>query len=257
MNISLIGYGNVSYNLAHSFHQSGHSIISIHGRNLKKVKRLSSLYKAEACSLEKDIPFNTEIVILCIKDDHINSVSKQLTLSNPKSIVCHTSGSVGIGDIALNTNRKGVFYPLQTIRKESLIDFKDVPICINGLSSEIINTLSNLAKSISKKLFLLTDLERRKAHLAAVIVNNFTNHIISEAFEYLESEQIPIELVQPLLKETVNKLLQSPPDTTQTGPAKRNDNETINSHIRLLKQNDLAKLYKIISTSITNKHCNK
>ena len=84
----------------------------------------------------------------------------------------------------------------------------------------------------------------------ANIMNNFVNHLIYKSEEYLEQNDLPIELIQPLLKQTIAKHAKLGSFEAQTGPAVRNDKSTINAHLDLLS-NDLDKeLYKAISNSI-------
>jgi hypothetical protein len=55
----------------------------------------------------------------------------------------------------------------------------------------------------------------------------------------------------PLIQETVERLKTTSPSETQTGPAVRNDLDTINKHIALLEEHPrLKKLYEIITESI-------
>jgi predicted short-subunit dehydrogenase-like oxidoreductase (DUF2520 family) len=55
----------------------------------------------------------------------------------------------------------------------------------------------------------------------------------------------------PLIKETISKALENGPDSSQTGPAVRNDLNTIEKHMELLSFSpDLQKLYNEITKSI-------
>jgi predicted short-subunit dehydrogenase-like oxidoreductase (DUF2520 family) len=252
MTISLIGYGNVAYALANSLLISGHQIVSVHGRNRIKREHFAKNINCIPLDMDSIIPDRVDMVIIAVKDDAIHQVSRQLFASNDQTIFCHTSGSIGMDAIADKTHF-GVFYPLQTFSKSRELDFSEIPICINGNSTFSTGRLTDLANSLSKKIYLLTDEERKKAHLAAVMVNNFTNYIVSEAYQMLEEQNLPIQLVQPLLLETCKKLLDNPPDTTQTGPARRNDQLVINTHLEMIQNDHLKESYRILSKAITTK----
>jgi len=69
--------------------------------------------------------------------------------------------------------------------------------------------------------------------------------------DFVEQKGLTFELLGPLIEETVKKGLANDPRKSQTGPAKRGDNTTIEKHIRMLKRNpQLANLYRQFSENI-------
>ena len=61
----------------------------------------------------------------------------------------------------------------------------------------------------------------------------------------------PFEILVPLLKETILKALDSGPENSQTGPALRNDQNTIEKHLELLSFSQaLQKIYYEMTQSI-------
>jgi hypothetical protein len=52
--------------------------------------------------------------------------------------------------------------------------------------------------------------------------------------------------------ETANKVMTLSPKEAQTGPAKRNDNKTIEAHLDFLSNENQATIYKILTQSIQN-----
>jgi hypothetical protein len=73
--------------------------------------------------------------------------------------------------------------------------------------------------------------------------------------DILQQEQIPFDLLIPLIENTVEKLTYTSPDKLQTGPAIRNDSSTIAKHIELLRTHDDYKnIYSLLTESIQKKH---
>ncbi len=71
------------------------------------------------------------------------------------------------------------------------------------------------------------------------------------AHEILAEDGLDFDLLQPLITETASKVAHINPIMAQTGAAKRNDQETMAKHLRLIEdQEDLAELYRLISASI-------
>jgi Domain of unknown function (DUF2520) len=86
-----------------------------------------------------------------------------------------------------------------------------------------------------------------------VFVNNFTNHLYALAEDYCKKEGLSFKELLPLIEETVNRLKSNSPSQSQTGPASRNDSETINKHLLLLEKHPhLQKIYRFMTDSITN-----
>ena len=93
---------------------------------------------------------------------------------------------------------------------------------------------------------------RLKYHLAATLVNNFTNYLFAMAESFCKKENISFAVLQPLMEETVIRLRNISPAATQTGPAIRNDQNTIQKHRELLNDYPahIAKFYELFTQEI-------
>ena len=188
-----------------------------------------------------------DVTIIAVSDNAIADVSKQLPFEN--QLVVHTSGSLSMEALDPK-NRKGVFYPLQTFSKSKEVDFKVIPICLEAQNDNDFKTLEILAKTISNSVTTITSEQRKALHVAAVFVSNFTNHLYQIGNEICVENNIPFEILKPLIQETANKILSLSPIDAQTGPAKRNDTQTINTHLNFLSDDNQKEIYKILTKSI-------
>jgi hypothetical protein len=108
-----------------------------------------------------------------------------------------------------------------------------------------------MAGSLSSMVYHRTCEERNKLHLAAVIAANFSNHMYHLAADYLNSEGLGFEMLRPIIRETAEKVMTLTPRNAQTGPARRQDKATMDSHLELMKRNqELQNLYTFVSESI-------
>ncbi|MEZ4979792.1 MAG: DUF2520 domain-containing protein [Chitinophagales bacterium] len=144
----------------------------------------------------------------------------------------------------------GSFYPLQSFTKTRKVDFENIPILIDASNKETLEVLQEIASLCSNKVQELDDEKRRKLHLAAVLVNNFSNHLFALAKEYTEKQELDFQLLKPLLQETVLKALEEDPKTIQTGPARRGDLNTIAQHELMLKDDKIKEIYAWFTKSI-------
>ena len=228
INVLLIGKGNVATHLYKAFFKVDTiNVMQISSRNLS------------------DIP-KADITIIAVSDDAITEVSSKIK----NDFVVHTSGSVSINDLK-NEHRKGVFYMLQTFSKDKKIDFSEIPFCLETENENDYQLLVTLATSIGKKIFPISSEQRKTIHVAAVFVNNFTNHLYKIGNDICKQNNVPFEILMPLIKETSLKIEQLSPENAQTGPAIRNDKKTIKNHLNLLDKSQ-QKIYKILTKSIQN-----
>ncbi len=249
--VVIFGNGNVAIQLTKAFLKSKNvSVIQIFTR-----KNINDFFKKKNLSVIHDFKHlkKADVYILAISDDAIPEFSKNIP--NNKVLTVHTSGAVAMGD--LNTqNPKGVFYPLQTISKNKKIKFKKVPFCLEAENKNDLKKLQKLAKQISKKVFIINSEQRKKIHVSAVFVNNFVNHLYAIAEEICVKNNIPFEILKPLINETAKKISKISPKQAQTGPAKRKDEKTIERHVEMLEK-EHKKIYRLLTESIQKMDKNK
>jgi predicted short-subunit dehydrogenase-like oxidoreductase (DUF2520 family) len=242
--VVLLGAGNVAYHLTHNLlNNDTIKLIQVYNRSIEKLeylKTITSITNNLANLKEADI------YIICVSDDIIHEISTKINFEN--KLVVHTSGSVSIDELNSNSN-KGVFYLLQTFSKDRDIDFSEIPICIEAKSENDLDLLKTLAKSISKKVYEIDSTQRKSLHLSAVFVNNFVNHLYFIGNEICDQNNIPFEILHPIIQETTNKLKSLSPFEAQTGPAKRNDKKTIDKHKAMLPLSQ-QEIYKLLTKSI-------
>ncbi len=176
----------------------------------------------------------------------IAGLSAALPFAN--RLVVHTSGTKSIDEIR-GANRSGVFYPLQTFSKTRLVDYSQIPFCLEADSGDI-DLLKKLAATVSSNIYEMDSDRRKTLHVAAVFVSNFVNHLYVAAKEIAAQKQIPFDVLKPLIMETAAKVQTLDPRLAQTGPAIRRDQGTVAAHLVYLKDSPYALLYQIITQSI-------
>jgi predicted short-subunit dehydrogenase-like oxidoreductase (DUF2520 family) len=228
ISILIVGTGNVGTHLFNAFLKvDALTITQISSRRLENVPK-------------------ADITIIAVSDDVIAEVS--LKLEN--EFVVHTSGSVAMNTLK-NKQRKGVFYMLQTFSKDKKVDFSKVPFCLEAENKKDYEILKKLANSVGKNIYSISSEQRKILHVAAVFVNNFTNHLYKIGNDICKKNDIPFDILKPLIQETALKVEQLSPEQAQTGPAIRQDEITIKNHLNLLNKNQ-EEIYKILTKSIQN-----
>ena len=229
MNIAVIGKGRVASHLIVALRAAGHVVTECGGM-------------VRLCP----VPDDADVVLMAVKDDAIASVGREMIDS--KALVLHTAGSVEVD--ALPCARRGVLYPMQTFSMGRDVDFSGVPLFIEANTEEDVELLRGLAMSISGKVTALDSSRRKILHLAAVLCCNFVNHLYDLTDVVLKQEDIPFDVMLPLIDETADKVHSMSPHQAQTGPAIRWDEGVIGRHIDLLKDERMKKIYRLLSESI-------
>jgi predicted short-subunit dehydrogenase-like oxidoreductase (DUF2520 family) len=252
--ISFIGSGNVATHLAKEFHKKGFIIQQICSRLLENAVILAEQVNAGSTDHLDNLDENVDLIFCCTKDELIGKITNKLTESRSIKNIVHTSGTVGLevfDPFQNSIGQYGIFYPLQTFSKTVPVDFTDLPIGVTSNKRNFQDGLFQLAASITNKPFHISDTERKHLHIAAVLVNNFANHLFALGQKYCEDNNLDFELLKPLIRQTINKIDVINPIDAQTGPAKRGDEKIIHNHLVMLQGDARLKaIYKALTDSI-------
>jgi predicted short-subunit dehydrogenase-like oxidoreductase (DUF2520 family) len=249
MKVVLIGSGNVASHLGLAIKNAGIDVVQVFSPNLDHATILAQNIGAEPINNFDKLNLKADLYVISVKDDAIESIAKQLKMV--KGLVVHTAGTVSLNAVKNFTQKSGVLYPLQTFSKSKLVDFKQIPLFLEASDSDSLNLLKNLANKISDKVYEIDGDKRKILHLSAVFACNFTNHLYALADDILVENGLSFDMIKPLIIETTNKILVNKPVNVQTGPAIRNDENTMEAQKNLLKNNPtLLNIYQVLSDSI-------
>ena len=247
MNIVVIGTGRLGANLAQALRDAGHDVTIVRGRAV-----------TVDSGGEPPLPQTADAFIIAVKDDVLEDVIVRATKGREDQLFLHTAGSMPMSAFSDYCRRYGVFYPMQTFSKETIVPFTDIPIFLEADSAETLDVLNELARTLSSHIYHLSTDDRKYLHLAAVFACNFANHCMALSADVLGRIGIPFDVMLPLVDQTVRKLHTMSPVDAQTGPAVRHDNNVIISQHHLLDDNPkMQNVYDLLTNSIYEKSTNK
>ncbi len=248
MNIVLIGSGNVATVLGRKSLAAGHRIVQVYSRNSGHANVLATRLGTTSTSYISSIERKADLMIVALRDDAVSYLVREI--GEVRSILVHTAGALSINEVRGSNTSFGVLYPLQSLRKEIEI-LPALSILVEGNNANTTRQLKDFAFSIAGTVTEADDESRLKYHLAATIVNNFTNRLYALTASFCEKENIPFAALQPLIEETALRLRNTNPQLVQTGAAVRNDMMTIEKHQELLKEYpDILKYYDLFTSEI-------
>jgi len=249
MRISLLGAGNLGTRLGIALKAAGHEFVQVYSRTEDSARTLADLLGAQAVIRPEALQSDASLYICALKDDVVPDVLKKVDVGN--GILVHTAGSLSLEILKPFAAKTGVFYPLQTFNKERDVDFSTIPVFVEASDKVVLYMLKQLAADLHCEIYDATSEQRLKLHLSAVFACNFVNYLYSVSNDLLAEQNLPFEVLKPLILETAAKVQHNAPANVQTGPAVRFDHTVMDKHLTLLEKHPAWKtLYKELSAGI-------
>lgn len=254
--ISIIGSGNVAHQLGKALYKNGCKIDIVYNYNINSADNLAKSLNSIASDQPSEIPKNSDLYLVALKDEHISEILSKIDLEN--ALIAHTSGTFNTQLINSYSARAACFYPMQTFTKNENLSIEDTAIFIESSSSKDAQLLEELCKNIHCKPYRINQKQREQMHIAAIATNNFTYHLFSCIQEYCKNNELPYASLKPLFLQTIEMIGKENPFKHQTGPAKRGENTITEKHQDLLKNEKyLADIYSLFTEQINKKHLKK
>lgn len=244
MKVIILGAGNIAQHLYTVFQATENiTVAQVYNRSEKALKYFN---KVQTTTSLKNL-VEADVYVIAVADDAIASIANKLPFTD--RLVVHTSGNVSMHELH-KKNRRGIFYPLQTFTKGVQVDFSKIPICLETGEKPDFKILTTIADAMGSAWYKISSEQRRALHVSAVFVNNFSNHLYRIAHEICETNNVPFEILSPLIQETASKINTLTPYMAQTGPAKRGDEKTIDDHLTKLDKDIHKDIYTLLTQSI-------
>lgn len=248
MKVVCVGSGNLATRLSLEMQRAGLTICQVYSRTAEHAEKLAAVLGCSWTSVVGEIEPEADLYLFSLKDTALRPVLDQMKPNG--GLWVHTAGSMPLEIFEGYAERYGVLYPLQTFSKGRAVDFRQIPFFLEASSDADGKLLETVAGRLSGNLRFLSSEKRRRLHLAAVFACNFVNRMYALAGRILEEQEIPFDVLLPLIDETAAKVHAMDPVEAQTGPAVRYDENVIHNHLAMLTDPDLQAIYRQISQNI-------
>lgn len=250
MKIVFVGAGRLATNLALELYNKSFEIIQVYSRTVESAKALADELNSSYTNKLDEINAEADLYIFSVKDSVLSDIIGQFP--SVDGLCVHTSGSIPMKAFEGYMSRYGALYPFQTFSKDRKVEFQEIPFFVESNNENDLTLLHTVCNKISSKVYDLSSEKRQYVHLTGVFACNFVNHMYAISEKILQKEDIPFDVVLPLIDETAAKVHALSPVEAQTGPAIRYDENIINKHIGLIDDPVLKSIYTLISESIHN-----
>lgn len=250
--IVLLGAGGVAESLLADFVKRGNHPVAIYNRTVEKASALAERYSPSTPVVDTldDLPLDADYYFFALSDTAISLVAEEM----PKTlgVWLHTAAVVPIETLSVHHANAAIFYPFNTFSPGIKVSLKETPIFTEAASDEAQEAITEIAQMLSASVQASTPSQRGCLHIAGVLSCNFVNRLFALTANLLKKEHLSFDVVRPLIAETCRKSLIEEPSRVQTGPARRHDRETMETHRKLLALHspELTELYELLSQSI-------
>ncbi|MES2702517.1 MAG: DUF2520 domain-containing protein [Bacteroidota bacterium] len=249
MTFSVIGTGNVAWFIATRLTAAGHECTGIYGRNTEASKQLAAAIGCICYGEISGYDGASDICFFAVSDGAIEKIAKSITVQD--TVLVHTAGALPIGALAGASPHGGILWPIYSISKNDLPKGRNIPCAWEATSDKARALLLVAGAAISDNLFEAEYEQRKWLHVAAVIGNNFTNHLMDVCERICAENNLPFAAMTPILQQTFERVQHASPQQVQTGPAIRHDSVTVNAQMALLEDHPAwQRIYHAITASI-------
>ncbi len=243
--IAIVGTGNLAAHLVAYFKKIDQQIEAVISRGVGEefngipVKRTRDL-----------TPLVAQWIFFAIPDRCLISLGKSYKWRKDQILV-HCSGGSSLG--ILPSKDHGVFYPLQTFSRWDFVDWRHVPVFVEGSNDKVTRQLLHWGEAGARAGILMSSDKRKRLHLLAVVVANFPVFLWAIARKEAQEANLDFAWYEPLIKKSLDKLLSTEDLDALTGPAKRGDRQTLMGHLKDLNDPLMKDMYRAMSNAILEK----
>ena len=238
--VALIGAGSMARALGLRLVESGYPVRAVISRTRASAQKLADVLGAETASDRLgDVP-EVPLVVLAVPDDQIADLADTLT-GAPRSwqgaVVAHTSGAApasALEPLRQEGARTLSFHPLQTVTRDA--DGQTLQGVTVGVEGEPAGVAAGieLTAGLGMRYLVVSAEAKPRYHLAAAMASNLLVTLMGMVQEVLASIDIDraeaMQILEPLLRGTLDNLASTSPEEALTGPVARGDLGTLRSH---------------------------
>lgn len=244
--MSIFGRGALGSALHNFFKKKSYFIRSVWDRNGGDIysDKDDSVFKSEN-NLPKHENEIGDLIFIAVPDDQISPLSKQLSLTpiqwENKSVI-HCSGNLPsniCSDLSERGAKVAAMHPIQTFQKgDTQNRFNEIYITLEG-EPELLDFLHTIVNDMGAYPIRITPEQKRVIHIASVIASNYLVSLMNISESLLNDAGIDegIDILQPLVAQTVQNMFEKGVADSLTGPISRGDVESVKYHLKSLKGN--------------------
>lgn len=255
LTVTIIGTGAVGLALADFFRTKNIPIRSVW--NSREGTVFFGSGKEE--TIGRNLPANESetgvMVFITVPDDSINTICGQLAekkINWKGRSVIHCSGNL-TSEECLPLAEEGAktvsMHPIQTFQKgDGMKRFRGITVSLEG-DSGLTKNLAGLVQGMGASPLLIGKEQKRSLHIAAVFASNYLVSLMDTSETYLREKGIHngLDILEPLILQTLENILNLGTTDALTGPVARGDIASIRKHLDALEgKPEVKEMYRVL-----------
>jgi len=243
--IGIAGAGRVAQAMGRLLLERGLPVVCIASRNLQHASAAADFVGRDIRAVSySDIPRDAHRVLIAVPDSAIAEVSHMLAVGGLRGgLALHTCGTQGPDALHELMDRDvscGTIHPLQTVisAEQGVRALAGCAFAVDG-DGPAVHWAEQMAASLGGEILRIPQDLRPLYHAGAVMASNYIVSLIGAAQHLMEmagvSPERSLYVLEPLLKATLENVLQQGPVAALTGPIERGDSGTVAAHLRALE----------------------
>jgi len=137
----------------------------------------------QVASRVDELDRTADCYLFAVPDTAIAEVAESLSAHEVgrDALWVHVSGATPLEALSHCHRDAAVLYPLQTFSEGRELDFRKVPLYLEGMTPEAKTAVESLGCELSDVVAWATSEQRQVLHIAAVVACNFSNYLIGRA----------------------------------------------------------------------------
>ncbi len=257
--VTIIGAGAVGAAWLDFFKEDGYSIISV-WKSESGV--LTDPVTGDQVNIDSNLPDRNEQVgdwvIITTPDDLIETTAGILAESEidwTGRQVAHCSGSFSASALQPLSKRgagTAAIHPIQTFNPgDNRTRLQQIYLSLQG-DPEFVKRLESVVEDLGSEALLLDEKQKMAVHIAAVFASNYLVALLHTSDQILKTHGVEdgVNVLAPLIEQTLKNILELGPGDSLTGPIARGDSSTVQAHLDALKNRasegkpDTSSLYR-------------
>ncbi len=228
MDLIVVGQGRAGGSLTLAARAAGHDVVGVLSRN-------ETGDYGPLLAWDTDLPA-TDLVLIAVTDGAVAEVAARIAPHiTGKPLVAHVSGFVSLEALEPIRSRGldvGSFHPLQTLPEpvRGADALAGSTAAITGVDT-VVDVLAGFARSLGMEPMRIADHQKPAYHAAAAAAANFVVTSLAVAADLLDSADVPLDAVRPLVRQVIDNAFEVGPENALTGPIARGDFDTVRGQL--------------------------
>jgi len=260
LTIGFIGAGRVGFTLGRYFYEKNLALSGYFSKTYENACHAAAFTNSKPYKTIGELAAESQVIFITVPDSAIYDVYLQLKNYNLRDkILCHCSGAMS-AEVFEGIECQGAYgysiHPALAVssRENSCKEISKAFFTLEG-NEEKMPVITGLFKQLGNPFQIINAENKHKYHASLVTASNLVIGLYHIALQQLKecgfSDSGAKKILNPLFLNNAENICKNGCMNALTGPADRNDTDTVSKHLTVLDNNkDILDIYKLLSREL-------